>query len=244
MPSTPVFPMPTVADVPRFNVVDAITPVGTAPCADCGSRIVDTYFETESGVICVACHDRLTKAGAASGAGHFGRSVAFGIGAAIVAAGAYFAVLAMGREMTVLLLLLGFGVGKGVRVGARGHGGRRYQWLAVALTYLAIAATYVPFVMKGYSSQSMAATSEFLVPSVDARYIGVAVTPVAPATAPSLGSTAMGFGGLLLLALAAPLLEGANNVLGLLFTLGALAQAWRMNRSTARVITGPYHVRA
>ena len=247
MPPTPVFSIAT--DVPRFDVVDAITPVGTAPCGDCGARIVDTYFETDNGVMCAACHTRLSTTAATGNERHLGRAVAFGVVAALASASAYFALMAVaGREMTVLLLLIGFGVGTAVRVGARGRGGRRYQWLAVALTYFAIATTYVPFVMTGFSAQSMATTEALLPPNLDARYIGVAPTPVAAmsseSSAPSLGSTAAGFGGLLLLSLAAPLLEGATNLLRLLFTLGALAQAWRMNRSTARVITGPYRVRA
>jgi hypothetical protein len=242
MPHTPVF----TTEVPRFNVVDAITPVGTAPCAECRGPIVDTYFEADKGVICAACQTRVTAAPSESSKQHIGRALAFGIAAAIVSSAAYFALLATtGREMTVLILLVGFGVGKAVRIGSRGRGGRRLQWLAVVLTYASVAATYVPFVMKGYSRQSMAVAETFAIPSADARYFGVAPTPVpAAATAPSLGSTALGFGGLLLLALAAPLIEGVNNVFALLFTLGAMAQAWRMNRSTARVITGPYRVRA
>ena len=242
MRHTPVIPFPS--DVPRFDVVDAITPVGTAPCADCGSRIVDTYFEADEGVICATCHARIAIAPAVARERQFGRALVFGIGAAAVSAAGYFALLATtGREMSVLLLLLGFAVGKAVRVGARGRGGRKYQSLAVTLTYLAIAATYVPFVMNGYSSASMGATDAVLAPSIDARYIGVAPTPSTSASAVSLGSTAAGFSGLVLLAIAAPILEGATNLLGLVFTVGALAQAWRMNRSTARVITGPYRVR-
>ena len=244
MPHTPVFQMTT--EVPRFNVVDAITPVGTAPCAECRGPIVDTYFETDQGVMCAACRARIAASASSPNDGRIGRAMMFGVVAALASAAAYFALLATtGREMTVLILLLGFAVGKAVRVGSRSRGGRRFQWLAVGLTYLAVAATYVPFVMKGYSRQSMAVAETFTVPNADARYLGVATAPVAAATAaPSLGSTALGFGGLLLLAIAAPLLEGANNMFVLLFTLGALTQAWRMNRSTVRVITGPYRVRA
>ena len=233
-------------DVPRFNVVEAVTPVGNAPCADCRGPITDTYFEADRGVICAACHTRAAGTTARPMSNAFGRATAFGVLAAIASSAGYFALLAAtGREITVLILLIGFGIGKAVRIGSRGRGGRRFQWLAVALTYFAVAATYVPFVMKGYSRDSIADAESFTIPNMDARYVGVASAATSTVSAaPSLGSTAVGFGGLLLLALAAPLLEGANNILGLLFMLGAIAQAWRMNRSTARVITGPYHVRA
>ena len=54
----------------------------------------------------------------------------------------------------------------------------------------------------------------------------------------------MGFGGLLLLAVAAPVLESANNILATLVMFAALLQAWRMNRRVELRLSGPYHVRA
>jgi hypothetical protein len=236
------------SEVPSFDVAAAVTPVGTAPCAECRGPIADTYFEADRSVICGACHSRVASSSSlAQLSGGLGRAAGFGTIAALGGAGAYFGLLATtGREMSALILLLGFLVGKAVRTGSRGRGGRRFQWLAVALTYLSISATYVPFVMKGYSAQSAVTAAEsFAMPAADARFLTVATVPVPVAPAPpTLGTTAIGFSGLLLLAVAAPLLEGANNLFGLLFTLGAMAQAWRMNRSMARVITGPYRVRA
>lgn len=132
--------------------------MGTAPCTECRGPIADVYYERDSGVICATCHQRLatTVTGSSSGIS-FLRALAFGVVASALGAGIYFAVVAFtGYEVALVGILAGFMVGKAVRLGSRGRGGRRYQCLAIALTYLAIAGTYVPFVMKGFDQRSSA----------------------------------------------------------------------------------------
>jgi hypothetical protein len=195
------------SEVPKFDVVDAVTPVGAAPCAECRGAIVDTYYESDEGVVCAACHARITSASALeTPRGQFSRALGFGVLAASIVAAVYFALLAaMGREMSLALVLVGFAVGKAVRTGARRRGGRRLQWLALGLTYLAMVLTYVPFVLKG--------------------------------------SAAADLGALLLLAAAAPILEGIDHGLTLIMIAIALGQAWRMNRRAEQKLTGPFRVR-
>ena len=241
--------LPVNRDVPTFDVVDAVTPVGTAPCAECRGAIVDTYFEADQSVICAGCHARLTAPRPTEAAdGRFARGLAFGLVAARATAAAYVALLATtGRELTLAVFLVGLVVGKAVRIGARGRGGRRFQWLAAALTYLAIAMTYVPFVMKGYSptsSRSSAEVTDLAFAGATATFLMVTTPPPEqPTGGSSFGGTAVGFGGLLLLAVAAPVLESANNILATRVMFAAVLQAWRMNRRVELRITGPYRVR-
>jgi hypothetical protein len=233
-------------EVPKFDVVDALTPVGTAPCAECRGPIVDTYYEADAGVICANCQARITAADSSDNSGSFGRALLFGIGSAGLGAVIYFAVLAAtGREITAIVLLVGFIVGKAVRIGSRSRGGRRFQWLALSLTYLAIAATYVPFVMKGFAPASSAGAIEVLPAATNGGAFLVSnPVAVAPAPAPvSLGKAAFDYSGLLLLAALAPILEGVRHVLTLLLIAAAMFQAWRMNRRTPVTVTGPYRVR-
>jgi hypothetical protein len=234
--------------VPTFDVVDAVTPVGTAPCAECRGPIVDTYYEADEGVICASCHPRVASSATnAAGHGRFSRAFAFGLAAAAIGAAIYFGVLAAtGREVILVALLVGFLVGKAVRVGARGRGGRRFQWLAVALTYLAIATTYVPFVLKGFNRGSALATTDIVSPAIGGEtFLAVGTPPAATdLPVPTLGVSAVGLGALLLLAIAAPVLEGLGHIVTLAVIVCALAQAWRMNRRVDVVITGPYRVRA
>ena len=75
------------SEVPKFDVVDAVTPVGTAPCAECRGAIVDTYYESDDGVVCAACHARVTSACALeTHRGQFSRALGFGVVAAAVGA--------------------------------------------------------------------------------------------------------------------------------------------------------------
>jgi hypothetical protein len=237
-------------DVPTFDVVDAVTPVGTAPCAECRGPIVDMYYEADEGVICAACHPRVASSVSNQASrGRFSRALGFGIVAAAVGAAIYFSVLATtGRDVALVALVVGFLVGKAVRAGARGRGGRRYQWLAVMLTYMAIAATYVPFVMKGFSQDPTASVSatDTASPAAGGQTFLAVALPAAEPGAPesSLGASAIDLGGLLMLAIAAPVLEGLGHVVTLIVIGCALAQAWRMNRRVDVVITGPYRVRA
>ena len=63
----------------------------------------------------------------------------------------YYAITAIsGYEFGLIAIVVGFGVGTAVRWGSNGRGGKRYQALAMALTYLAIVATYIPPIVQGF----------------------------------------------------------------------------------------------
>ena len=59
-------------------------------------------------------------------------------------------------EAGLIALLLGFLVGKGVFAGSGRRGGRRYQFLAVTLTYLGIGVAYIPFALEGLRQSARA----------------------------------------------------------------------------------------
>ncbi|HEX5073557.1 MAG TPA: hypothetical protein VFW03_10135 [Gemmatimonadaceae bacterium] len=201
-------PAARTSEVPPFDVADAVTPVGTAPCAECRNAIVDTYYEADEGVVCAPCQARLaSNVEPDVTRDRLSRAAKFGAAAAAGSASVYFGLLAaIGHEVSVALIAIGFVIGRAVRSGARGRGGRAFQWLAIGLTYLTMVATYVPFVLKG--------------------------------------SDASDFGALLLLAIAAPILEGIDHGLTLIMIALALGQAWRTNRRVEPKLAGPFRVRA
>ena len=84
-----------------------------------------------------------------------GRHVGVGdpaIGAAIAGAAIYYAVIAIAHlEIGIVAILIGYMVGWGVRKGAGGRGGRRFQILAVVLTYWAVGLAYSPLAFEELS---------------------------------------------------------------------------------------------
>ena len=194
------------SEVPKFDVVDVLDASGSDPCVECRAAIVDTYYEAADGLVCSVCRALITSAhGLRTPRVRFARALGFGTIAAALSTAAYFGLIAaIGREVNLVLVLVGFAVGRAVRIGAGRPRGLRYQWLALTLTYLSIAATYVPFVLKGTSAAD--------------------------------------FGGLLLLAIAAPILEGIDHGLMLVTIAVALGQAWWTNRRVDPKLTGPFRV--
>ena len=187
--------------------------LGAVTCSVCKQAVHDAYFHINGLVACAACKERIES----SGAGRvtmigFGKSLLFGVGAAIAGAVVWYAVTKItGLEIGLIAIAVGFLVGIAVRKGSRGWGGWQYQTLAVVLTYFAIVATYVPPLLKGMGAQEHAVTLPLLI------YVFV-------------------------FACAVPFLAGAQNFLGWIIIGIALYQAWRINHRVPLEITGPYKI--
>ena len=192
-----------------------------------------------------ACKGRFeTELSRGSGAGRFARAAAFGLGAAAVGAGIYYAILVLtGYEVGLVAILVGWFVGQAVHRGGGGRGGWAYQSLAVGLTYFAIVSTYIPMIVKGINEKPAAAAAAAPAPSTPSTD-----APSAPSNVKvqqvSLGGVALGVGALLLIAAAAPFLAGFQNILGVLIISFGLYQAWKLNRKVVLAFNGPYAVAA
>jgi hypothetical protein len=135
-------------------------------CGRCDRSITVEYYHRDGQVLCRACkqqieiEDRESAKRGLSAAG-FSSAALFGFGAAIAGAAIYWGVGALtGLEIGLVAILIGFMVGAAVRMGASGHGGRRYQFLAAGLTWFAVALAYTPpFVHQMIESAATAADS-------------------------------------------------------------------------------------
>jgi hypothetical protein len=208
-------------------------------CANCEQAVSDQYFEVNGQTTCAVCTDLLRQAESVKpGIAGIGKAIAAGVGAGILGALLYYAVLALtGYEFGLIAIVVGVFVGRAVRWGSLGRGGRIYQVLAVVLTYLAIVSCYVPFIVQGLreSAAKQAAESQ-----TDAG----AATGQSPAeaTPPTKLQVAFFLGIVGAVILASPFLAGFENVIGWIIIGIAVWEAWKVNRRAPFEVSGPFTI--
>jgi len=207
----------------------AVTPTKTAAaptapsCIGCHQPIQDTYFTAGGKLICPGCHDKYVQAyGGGSGFGRLSKATLFGIVAGAAGALIWWGVRALTKaNWGIVAVVVGFLVGGAVRAGSGGRGGKGYQFLAVLLTYLAIAGTYVPEVYRAVQNDAhhRASLGEPELPPVVTAF-AVVVTSVG-----------------------APVLVGIHSIIGLFIVGFALWEAWKINARRQVTFAGPYSLR-
>ncbi len=187
-------------------------------------------------IACPACKDRVLAA--RDGGSRVGRLLAaggLGLLAAIAGATVWIVIVRVTHyEIGLVAIGVGLLVGAAVRRGSGGRGGWGYQTLAVVLTYSAMVAYYVPYVLEGLrkGASEAHATSEpggATAPAHAMLEPGGATAP-AHAAPPEAGAGA------------APFLAGAENIIGILILLFALYEAWKLNKRQVFAVTGPFQV--
>jgi hypothetical protein len=212
-----------------------------ATCAACDRPIADAYFDVNGTTVCASCQGEIARqAETPRGVGILARAIAFGVVAAVLGAALYYAVIAITNfEIGIVAIAIGYMVGFSVRKGA-GGGGRRFQIIALLLTYWAVGLAYVPLAFKGAATarqeQQESAKAGAAIPAADRTESEA--RPVA-----GLG-TALAF--LAGLSFALPVLAVIGSLPGGIISAAIIAfgmlQAWRMTAAPRLVITGPYRI--
>jgi hypothetical protein len=222
-----------------------------AQCAQCNRDLIGSYYEVEGETVCEACkytiESRMTEG---SGAGRFVRATGAGLVAAALGAALYYAITAIsGYEFGLIAIVVGFGVGSAVRWGSNGRGGKRYQALAMALTYLAIVATYIPPIIQGFreGAAKTAAVEPVAADGAPSAVPAAAAAPSETADTPEgepTGEVPTVIAVVLIFAIAcaAPFLAGFENIMGIVIIGIGLYEAWKLNRRTTVTITGPHAI--
>jgi len=143
----------------QFDRVETTLPSGAPPaspgvtCVVCGKSVGAEYYTANGKPVCANCRAVVMSAAATPrSAGPFLLAALFGIGAAIAGAAIYYGVIAIAHlEIGIVAILIGYMVGWAVRKGAGGRGGRRFQVLAVILTYWSVGLAYSPLAFEQLS---------------------------------------------------------------------------------------------
>jgi hypothetical protein len=207
-------------------------------CSTCKQPAETEYHQLNGRVFCTACRAKIERTIENLGqSGSLARAALFGLGAAILGALVYYAVsAATGYEFGLIAVVVGLLVGKAVRKGSGSIGGPRYQALAIVLTYFSIASTNIPPLSRAFYAE--AEKQEKIETGVPAQSPTITETPRRKV---HLGVVPF-YAFMFVLALAAPVLGGFSNILGITIMAIGLWEAWKLNRRVKVKFTGPFSV--
>ena len=229
----------------------------------CNAPLRTEYFHVAEQATCAACKSTVERANQnAARQGRrpaiLARAFVFGLVAAIAGAILYYAVIALtGWEIGLVAIVIGFMVGFAVQKGSGGAGGRRFQWLAVILTYFAVGLAYAPLAFKSFSEGDGATRAAISDSTVATATTGAAdsaapADPIGAVTAAAQsdsGSTmgagaALGITFLFIFALPVMYIAGSmpSGLISAIIILVGMQQAWKMTARVNVPISGPYRV--
>ena len=222
------------ADTLQFRKAEMAGEPGTRVCSVCRQQIDGDFYQVNGADAHGVCTQQvLTVHQRRGGAAEFGRALACGLGVAIGGA-ILFLIVTYTRIpfRTWLSILIGIGMAKAIIYGSRGCRGRRYQVLAIVLTYGSITTSYVPEVAQGFAKAAEHVKQE------------KGITHPLPVEVTKVSGVRFGIGVifLLLFALLIPffMLGTAWGWFNLLIIAFGLMRAWKGTAPIATKITGPF----
>jgi len=224
---------------PQFDTAEYTNVPGTASCEFCKQTLAGTYYRIGDHLACASCADQVRNRTPKDSHAAFVRALMFGVPAAIVGLIAYAVFEIMtGWVIGYLALGVGYLVAKAMLLGSGGLGGRRYQIVAVILTYAAVSMAAIPVGLSQMREARKARASAGQSASTDGQSLE------APEAAKETVSAGKALAYLALLGLASPFLElqsPVSGLIGLLILYVGLQIAWKMTAGAhVPVITGPY----
>lgn len=138
-------------------------------CSSCRVVLTSRYYAVNGTMMCGRCGSAAKVDAQRWGSRRvFLRAAAFGFGGAVLGALLYYAVMALTHlQIGIVAFLVGLMVGWAVRKGAQGIGGRRFQVLALVLTYYSVGMAYLPFVLTAGQTHATVAASASAAVSAD-----------------------------------------------------------------------------
>lgn len=223
-------------EVPQFVTAEYKDQSAGGKCRGCGRDLGIPHYRVNSLPTCAACAEQIRSQFPTDSHAAFGRAILFGIAGALLGLVLYvvFAV-STGLVIGFVSLAVGYIVGKAMKFGSGGRGGRRYQIVALLLTYAAVSLSAVPIAL---SSQFKHSDAQMQTQTQAQTQNGGAAS--APVTTRSLGSY---IGRLAILGLASPFLDlsdPTHGIIGLIILFVGLRIAWQLTAGRNVEIMGPF----
>lgn len=253
----------------QFDTAEYVASQPAEPmCSVCKRPITQTYYTANKAVLCDQCHGQYQDyLMGGSGVLRAVAAACFGLVASLAGAGIWYAVRkATNTDFGLVAIFVGLMVGIAVRKGSKGRGGWFYQTLAVALTYLAVSAVWVPdlamAVLKAPRNRPAAANvPEKNAAAGKAHPQDAGKDPAAQNRRDENADKNDGDAGhakhrtldtvpglayfliiVLYVSLKLPVLHGMESPIGLLIIGIALYEAWKINKGSSIRIFGPFQV--
>lgn len=231
------------ADDLQFQTAEV--PDDRKKCSFCQQPVGETFYQVQGFDACPSCAESRIAGQNLPDPG-FLRPFAYGSAAALGGLIAWSTISIMtGWEIGIIAIGVGWGVGTAIRKGTNGYTAKKYQILAVLLTYLAISGSFLPRLVAHMNGSEGKAQME-------SQQKKEAEEKKAEKTAPAVSEAPQqaGFGAaiamLIGMTLVSPFLgaiyEFPGGMISLLILFFALQQAWKMTQPDDAVITGPFRV--
>jgi hypothetical protein len=230
---------------PQFGTAEYVGTAGGDHCQFCHQPIGLTYYRANAAMACPGCAESVRGELANDTHAAFLRAIVFGVGAAILGLILYatFAIVT-GIVIGYASLAVGWLVGKAMVKGSNGVGGRRYQVVAILLTYAAVAMAAIP-VMIDYARKHPHELQTRRKAAANSDDLDGSATRQPPkAESAQSGGFGLALAQLALWGLASPFLELFGDPLGGLIGLVILSVgmrfAWRFTAGKPIEIFGPF----
>src|SRR5215468_10206964 len=241
---------------PQFGTAEYKS-AGGETCRACNQTISGEYYRINGVQACTNCTDKLKAQVPKDSHAAFVRGILFGVGGAIVGLIVYSAFgIITGLMIGYVSLAVGWLVGKAIKMGSKGVGGRRYQIVALVFTYAAVSLSAIPIGISQFvkSEKNKVVTSKQPTPNASIQNgadgsqpdAGTGETSTAPEPKKKV-SVGAAIGALLVAGLASPFLELGDEpggIIGLIILIVGLNIAWKLTAAPKLEILGPFKANA
>ncbi len=253
MISSAVMITPDSQPTPQFGKAEYVGDPGTERCVSCSQPIVTEYYRVNGAMACPGCTSSAQATLSRDSHTAFVRAILFGSGGAVLGLILYstFGIIT-GLVIGYLSLAVGYLVGRAMMMGSKGIGGRRYQIVAVLLTYAAVSMSAIPIAIsmqvKQRREQKQGLANERRQLDQESAQESSDAPPVEGKSASQTSNQPKGsflgaLGYLALIGLASPFLElqeSFGGIIGLVILFVGIRIAWQITAAKLPEISGPF----